>query len=131
VEKTRIFFRHNDGKKQKKKRCSCKYNKKEKKMADILIADDQPDFREPLGLNLQHEGHRVTSVKNTEAIWATLKDSRPDLVLLSLHLDGFENWETFRELKKKFPKHRVILYVNESTDALNHLQHTITRALGH
>lgn len=55
-------------------------------MADILIADDQPDFREPLGLNLQHEGHRVTSVKNTEAIWATLKDSRPDLVLLSLHL---------------------------------------------
>jgi DNA-binding response OmpR family regulator len=100
-------------------------------MADILIADDQPGLREPLRLNLQHEGHRVTNVNNAEAIWSTLKDSRPDLVLLSLHLDGFENWETFRELKKKYPKYRVILYVNESTDDLYRLKHTISRALAH
>lgn len=98
-------------------------------MAEILIADDQPGIREPLGLNLQHEGHRVTNVNNSEAVWSTLKNSRPDLVLLSLYLDGFENWETFRELKRKYPRHRIILYVNESTDAIFHLKHSIARAL--
>ena len=72
-----------------------------RKMANILIIDDQAYVREFLSEELGHAGYRVSSVGDAESIWGYIIDSRPDLVLLDLYLDGFEGWEVLRDIKRK------------------------------
>ena len=47
-------------------------------MANILIVDDQPYFRELLSEELIHEGYRVSSIGDAESIHGHFTDSRPD-----------------------------------------------------
>ena len=68
-------------------------------MTHILLIDDQPYVGKFLSEELDHEGCRVTSVGDAESAKRYLKDSRPDLVLLDLYLDGFEGWEVLRNIK--------------------------------
>lgn len=78
-------------------------------MANILIIDDQVHVREFLSEELVHEGYQVASVGDAESIWGYIKDSRPDLVLLDLYLDGFKGWEVLRDIKKKHPNLPVLI----------------------
>jgi len=117
-------------------------------MANILIVDDQPSFRELLSEELTHEGYRVSSIGDAESIHGHLRDSRPDLVLLDLCLDGFEGWEVLRVIKKKDPNLPVLIvtaydsfvddprvsqadgYVVKSFVALDELKQKIVDVLG-
>jgi len=117
-------------------------------MANILIVDDQPSFCELLSEVLIHEGYRVSSIGDAESIHGHLRDSRPDLVLLDLCLDGFEGWEVLRVIKKKDPNLPVIIvtaydsfvddprvsqadgYVVKSFVALDELKQKIVDVLG-
>jgi DNA-binding response OmpR family regulator len=78
-------------------------------MANILIIDDQVHVREFLSEELVHGGYRVASVGDAESIWGYIKDSRPDLVLLDLYLDGFKGWEVLRDIKRKHPNLPVLI----------------------
>ena len=77
--------------------------------AHILIVDDQRYIRELLSTQLAEEGYRVSGVEDIESIWKHFGDSRPDLVLLDLFLDGFEGWEALRDIKKRHPKLPVLI----------------------
>jgi len=78
-------------------------------MANILIVDDQPYFRELLSEELIHEGYQVSSIGDAESIHGHLTDSRPDLVLLDLCLNGFEGWEVLRVIKRTDPNLPVLI----------------------
>ena len=82
---------------------------KHRKMASILIVDDQSYVRELLSEELAHEGYRVASVGDTESIWRYLRDSPPDVVLLDLYLNGFEGWEVLNGIKRKDPNLPVLI----------------------
>ncbi|MBN1931262.1 MAG: response regulator [Desulfobacterales bacterium] len=98
-------------------------------MANILILDDQQEIQELLFLDLGLEGHRIVSVSSAEMVWDVLKDLRFDLVIMDLYLNGFESWDTFRDIKRKYPKLPAVLYVNESNDSIDRLKQTVSRVL--
>lgn len=78
-------------------------------MPNILISDDQAYVREFLSEELAHEGYRVASIGDAESFWRYIRDSRPDLVLLDLYLDGFEGWEVLCDIKRENPNLPVII----------------------
>lgn len=78
-------------------------------MKNILIVDDQEFVREFLSEELAHEGYGVSSVGDTESTWRHLRDSRPDLVLLDIYLDGFEGWKLLRDIKTEDPNLPVLI----------------------
>ena len=88
-------------------------------MPDILIVDDQPYLQEFFSEELTNEGYGVVSVTDAESVRDYLRDSRPDIVLLDLYLNGFEGWDLLKELKNEDPKLPVLIvtaydnYVND------------------
>jgi len=78
-------------------------------MANILVVDDQACVRELLSLELTSEGHTVTAIGDAESVRTHLKSSRPDLVLLDLHLDGAEGWDVLRDIKEQDPRLPVLI----------------------
>ena len=70
-------------------------------MKSILIVDDQELVQEFLSEELTNEGYGVSSVGDIESAWRHLRDSRPDLVLLDIYLDGFEGWKLLSDIKKE------------------------------
>jgi two-component system response regulator (stage 0 sporulation protein F) len=78
-------------------------------MAKILVADDQACVRELLSEELISEGYRVATAGDAESVRGDLRSSRPDLVLLDLHLDGFDGFGVLRDIKRQHPDLPVII----------------------
>ena len=55
------------------------------------------------------EDHKVVSLGDAGSVTGYLKDSKPDLVLLDLYLDGFEGWDVLRDIKSKYPRLPVVI----------------------
>jgi len=79
-------------------------------MAKILVADDQACVRELLSEELISEGYRVATAGDAESVRGDLRSSRPDLVLLDLHLDGFDGFGVLRDIKRQHPDLPVISF---------------------
>jgi len=58
--------------------------RKEKKMAKILVVDDDPDFQVVCQSVLKAEGYQVMQAVNGNAAWALLQQEKPDLMLLDV-----------------------------------------------
>ena len=80
-----------------------------RKMLNILIVDDQPHLRQLLWEELMDEGYSVEGVANAESAKRYLEDSKPDLVLLDLYLNGFEGWEVLHDIKSKYARLPVLI----------------------
>lgn len=68
--------------------------------AKVLIADDEPHIRRILQFLLQNEGFEVKMAEDGLQAVETIRDWRPDLVLLDVmmpHMDGFAVLEKIRE----------------------------------
>lgn len=72
-----------------------------KNMKKILIADDKLYSKAFLVKDLSNEGYKVQDISNVASIQKQIKDSRPDLVLIGLHLGGAESWDILHDIKKK------------------------------
>jgi len=69
-------------------------------MSHILVIDDQPHIGELLSEDLAGEGHSVDCLGDANYVMAYLKEeSRPDLILLDLYLQGFEGWNLLHRIK--------------------------------
>lgn len=70
-------------------------------MARVLVIDDEEDIRELLTYNLKKDGHEVYASENGEKGLITLKECKPDLVLLDVMMpgmDGIEVCEAIRQM---------------------------------
>ena len=79
-------------------------------MQSILIVDDQPHLQEFLLEELMDEGHSVEAVTDAVSVRRYLGDSKPDLVLLDLHLNGFEGWDVLDDIKSTHPHLPVLIF---------------------
>lgn len=86
-------------------------------MASILIIDDQPYIQEFLSQELINEGYGVVSAGDAESAKVYVKNSKPDLVLLDLFLNGFEGWNVLHEIKRKDPHLPVLIVTAYDTYA--------------
>lgn len=78
-------------------------------MSDILVIDDQPFIGELLTDELAEEGHHITCVGDADYVMSFVKDSRPDLILLDLYLQGFEGWGVLESIKRYDPSVPVLI----------------------
>ncbi len=117
-------------------------------MVSILIVDDQPYIQELFSQELMGEGYKVLSTGDAESAKVCLENSKPDLVLLDLFLNGFEGWNVLHEIKRKDPHLPVLIvtaydtyaddprlsqadgYVVKSFVHLDELKHKIANVLG-
>lgn len=78
-------------------------------MARILILDDEASVRELISEELAEEGYEVSSVGSSESLWAALRSSVPDGVLLDLYLNGVKGWGVLGRIKRQHPDLPVII----------------------
>ena len=78
-------------------------------MLTILLIDDQPHLQELFSQELSDEGYGVVSISDSKSAMAFLVNSKPDLVLLDLYLDGFEGFDLLRDIKAKHPELPVLI----------------------
>ena len=68
-------------------------------MKKVLLVDDDEDFIETVKFYLTHSGYLVSVANNGEEVFAKLKISKPDIVLLDLMLPGMSGIEICKKLK--------------------------------
>ena len=68
-------------------------------MARILLADDDALICEVVLLRLQELGHMVFVVDDGSQVLATVRDARPDLIILDNLMPGKTGTEVLAELK--------------------------------
>ncbi|MBK5102110.1 MAG: response regulator [Desulfobacteraceae bacterium] len=78
-------------------------------MARILIVDDEASVRDLISEELAEEGYEVSSVGSPESLWAALRSSVPDVVLLDLYLNGVKGWEVLSRIKRQHPDLPVLI----------------------
>ena len=67
----------------------------------ILIIDDEEDFCRLVKMNLELMGNFVvdTAINGEEGV-KTVKETKPDLILLDIIMPGMDGFEVLEELKK-------------------------------
>ncbi|MCS7049683.1 MAG: hybrid sensor histidine kinase/response regulator [Verrucomicrobiae bacterium] len=67
----------------------------------ILVADDDPGFREVLRCALSSEGYQLDEASNGTEVIAKLDASRPDLLLLDLRMPDVDGWAVLRHIASR------------------------------
>lgn len=69
-------------------------------IAQILIADDNPDITEVLGDYLTSKGHRVLSVNDGFALSQKAGEHRPHLIITDIQMPGAYGSSAYQVLQK-------------------------------
>ncbi len=75
----------------------------------VLVIDDQPGIRRLLVEVLSDEGYIVITAGNGYEGLQTVREYKPDLILMDMKMPGMDGIETLRELKKIDQEDRVIM----------------------
>jgi DNA-binding NtrC family response regulator len=75
----------------------------------ILLVDDDQDFRWVMGNVLQAAGYGVTEAKDGDEAFDTLEKHHPDLVLLDYRMPGRDGLQVARELKERIPAVPILM----------------------
>jgi CheY-like chemotaxis protein len=67
---------------------------------DVLLVDDDPDFRDVIADVLRDEGCRVIEASDGEAALQILTTVVPDLIITDLMMPKMNGWQFFEELQK-------------------------------
>ena len=65
----------------------------------VFIVEDEPDLRDTLQYNFENEGFKVKSFPNGESFLETIKNDKPNLVILDLLLPGISGLDVCRDLR--------------------------------
>src|SRR5688500_1223534 len=68
-------------------------------MASVLVVDDEEDIRSLVRINLELDGHEVTTVSSGPEALDWLDVELPDVIVLDLMMPGMDGWEVLTRLK--------------------------------
>ena len=86
-------------------------------MAEILIVDDERDFREVVRITLERAGHTVAEAHSGPAALAFLQGSVPDLVVTDVSMAGGNGIALAGSIRLDPRLHRVpVVVLTGSTD---------------
>jgi two-component SAPR family response regulator len=78
-------------------------------MVNSLVIDDHPYMEQLLVKELAHEKHQISYLEYPDYLMSFLEESRPDVVLLELYLQGVERWDLLERIKKYHPSVQVLI----------------------
>jgi len=78
-------------------------------MKTLLIVDDDVSLQKLYGEEFEGEGYRVMLAGSGEEALDLLEDSRPDLVIMDIRMEGMDGLAAMREILKRDPHIPVIL----------------------
>lgn len=65
----------------------------------ILVVEDHDDLRHVMSEMMQAEGYRVATAANGEEALSAIREHRPALVLLDIHMPGMDGFEVLESLR--------------------------------
>lgn len=77
--------------------------------ASILVVEDNWELREALSDTLEFAGYQVQTTESGEAALQLLAQSRVDMVVSDINMDGMDGHELLQQLRARFPVMPVIL----------------------
>ena len=77
-------------------------------MARILLIDDSEDLRAMLGDELVAAGYEVTAAANGHAGLEAVREAHVDVVVTDIFMPERDGLETIAELRRDFPRIKVI-----------------------
>ena len=87
-----------------------------KKMANILIIDDQAWIKDLCREGLAGEEHEVSATDNIEAVIENVLSFKPNIVLLNQYLKrGFLVWDVLHGIKTRNPDLPVLIVTKHDT----------------
>ena len=87
----------------------------ERSKIDLLIVDDETDFRESAGRYFRKTGFNVEEAEDGEEALNVTINKRFDVVVLDIHMPGMNGLAALRELMKRDPPPRVIMLTGGGT----------------
>lgn len=66
----------------------------------VMVVDDESAIRELAQLYLEKEGHKVLLAQSGEEALKTLKQSKPDFIVLDVMLPGIDGYEVCKEIRR-------------------------------
>ena len=77
----------------------------------IYVVEDEPDIRETLAYNLTQEGFMVSEFPNAELCLETLKQTKPDLLILDLMLPGMSGLDLCKIIRNDSELERLAIII--------------------
>lgn len=88
----------------------------EKKVATILLVEDDEAILRGLQMNLESEGYTVVLARNGETALELATARTPDLVLLDVMLPGLNGYEVLAEIRRRQPRVPVVMLTAKGTE---------------
>lgn len=85
---------------------------------NVLVVDDEEDFRETLVKRLRKRNLAVQGVESGQKALALLDKVRIDVIILDVKMPGKDGVETLQEIKRKQPLIEVIMLTGHGSDEL-------------
>lgn len=82
---------------------------------NVLIVDDEEDFRETIVKRLRNRNLEVEGVESGEAALKAVDNQNFDVIVLDVRMPGMDGIETLKELKKKKPHIEVIMLTGHAS----------------
>ena len=82
--------------------------------ATILVVDDEPQIRRTLRTTLSNNGYMVIEARNGEQALETLREERPELVLLDVNMPGLGGVRACREIRERSDVAIIMLTVRDT-----------------
>jgi CheY-like chemotaxis protein len=93
---------------------------------NILIVDDDPDYRWLLSSLFSLRGYQVNSVASGKEALNSVENNNPDVIILDIMMPGMDGWETFQQLRERSDSPVLILTgLGSMADAPKALQGSI------
>jgi DNA-binding response OmpR family regulator len=101
-------------------------------MASVLVVDDEDDIRELLRINLELDGHVVSTARNGHEALARVAEQVPDVMVLDVMMPGMDGWEVLARMKSQGHADAAsvpVLMLTARTDDMDRLRGGIEGAI--
>ena len=78
-------------------------------MKKMLVVDDETEICDFLKAFFEDRDYEVKTANSGETAMLSVEESKPQVILLDIHMPGMDGMSALREIKSRFPGIKVIM----------------------
>lgn len=86
-------------------------------MTEVLIAEDDAEIREWVGIALEGTGRRVRTAPDGAAALQAYAEKRPDLMILDVMMPKVSGWDVLAEIRRRDRRLPILMLTAKSAEA--------------